>query len=99
MSTMIPPGGRLRPAHAADSPRRASSRRVFDTDLPLCRHIDRRQSSAGALPWVVAKLRCLCGWYPASVSSPAKEWKHGFADAGGLRMHYVEQGTGPVVLL
>jgi pimeloyl-ACP methyl ester carboxylesterase len=26
-------------------------------------------------------------------------WRHGFADAAGLRMHYVEQGSGPVVLL
>ncbi|MDA7415625.1 alpha/beta fold hydrolase [Xenophilus arseniciresistens] len=30
---------------------------------------------------------------------PAGPWKSAFADVNGLRMHYVEQGVGPLVLL
>jgi pimeloyl-ACP methyl ester carboxylesterase len=31
--------------------------------------------------------------------SDGADWKHGTADVGGLSMHYVEQGSGPAVLL
>jgi pimeloyl-ACP methyl ester carboxylesterase len=33
------------------------------------------------------------------VDAAAPDWKHGSADLGGLRIHYVEQGAGPAVLL
>ena len=26
-------------------------------------------------------------------------WKHGFANTNGIRLHYVEQGEGPLMLL
>lgn len=32
-------------------------------------------------------------------SVPAGPWKSGFAEVNGIRMHYVEQGSGPLVLL
>src|SRR5690349_18327502 len=28
-----------------------------------------------------------------------ESWRHGFADANGIRLHYVEQGEGPLLLL
>ena len=33
------------------------------------------------------------------MASGARDWKHGFAETDGLRIHYVEQGSGPAVLL
>lgn len=45
--------------------------------------------AAGAWPWAVR----------AAPPSALGEWQSRTADVGGLRIHYVEQGTGPLVLL
>jgi len=71
-------------------------------------HRSNRQTAAG-----VGDLRrrfvvqALCGYaagmlVPAAVHPadlPRGDWKSGVADVNGLRMHYVEQGSGPLVLL
>src|SRR5262245_12524820 len=35
----------------------------------------------------------------ARMAPSRRDWKHGFAETDGLRIHYVEQGAGPAVLL